>query len=397
MLDSIKIDVKKMMNKPTVAHSVNPFMFLTGSWLYNQIINLKGFDSIVLTTRTLNKDIFPFDRVYTTEILPKWRQIIEKGYRKIFKAYLPFWAQSCHENNAQILHSHFGNNGWQDLGLAKKLGIPHVVSFYGADMSKRPKIDPRWYDRYHELFDKVNLVIAEGPFARKTLIGLGCPPEKVVVNRLGVDLEKIPFKERKLFGNEPIKILIAGTFTEKKGISYAIEAFAMSLRKAPNIKMTLVGDANEDDEQQREKQKIFGLIEKYDITAKIDWLGYIPYQKLLELSYKHHIFLAPSVTAKSGDTEGGSPVILTEMIGSGMPVIATAHADIAEVVLHGQNGLLVEERNTAALEKALIELVQEPDRWPTMGLAGRERATKEFNLQSQVRKLERIYMKARSF
>lgn len=379
------------MNKPIVAHSVNPFMFLTGSWLYNQIVNLKEFNSIVLTTKRVNKDIFLFDKVYSTESLPRWREITEKGYRKIFKAYLPYWAKSCKQNNVKILHSHFGTCGWQDLGLAKKLRVPHIVSFYGADMSKNPRADKRWYGRYHELFDKANLMIAEGPFAKKTLIGLGCPPKKVVINRLGVDLERIIFKERKLLKNDTVRILTAGTFTEKKGIPFAVEAFALSLKDQPNMKMTLVGDANNNEDQQSEKRKIFGLIEKYNIKEKIDWLGYIPYQELLKLSYSHHIFLAPSLTAKSGDTEGGSPVVLTEMVASGMPIIASNHADIPELVLDGQNGVLVEEKNIDSLVDSLIELARNPDQWKEMGFWGRKHVVGKFNLEKQVGKLEKIY------
>lgn len=381
------------MDKPVVAHSVNPFMFLTGSWLYNQIINLKELDCIVLTTKTLNRDIFPFDRIYTTESLPKWQQIAEKFYRKISRAYLPYWAKSCRENDVKLLHSHFGNHGWQDLGLAKKLGVHHVVSFYGADMSKKPRRNPHWHDRYHELFEKADLFIAEGPFAKKTLIGLGCPSDKIIINRLGVDLEKIPFKERRFQKEETIRILIAGTFTEKKGIPYAIEAFASTLENYPNIKMTLVGDANENDKHQVEKRKILGIIERCNIQDKVDWLGYISYHDLLKLSYDHHIFLAPSVTAKSGDTEGGSPVILTEMIGSGMPVIATRHADIPEVVLHAKNGFLVDERDVDSLTNALIELLKAPDRWPQMGTLGRELVSAKFDGKIQVRKLEQIYQR----
>lgn len=380
-----------MMSKPVVAHSVNPFMFLTGSWLYTQIIKLNEFSSIVLTTKTINMDIFPFDRIYTTESLPKWRQIAEKSYRKIFKTYLAYWAKSCEQNNVKILHSHFGNSGWQDLGLAKKLSMPHVVSFYGADMSRNPQADKRWYSRYHELFEKVNMVIVEGPYAKKTLIGLGCSPEKVVINRLGIDLERIVFKERKLLKNETVRILIAGTFTEKKGVPFAIEAFALSLKDQPNMRLTLVGDAKNNEEQRNEKRKIFGLIEKYDIREKVDWLGYISYHDLLKLSYSHHIFLVPSLTAKSGDTEGGSPVVLTEMVASGMPIIASNHADIPEIVVDGRNGMLFEEKNLDGLVDSLIEMARNPDQWKKMGLFGRKLVVVKFNAEKQAKKMEEIY------
>ena len=58
--------------------------------------------------------------------------------------------------------------------------------------------DLKWRNRYKELFARCERFLAEGNHMKKTLVELGCAESKVLVQRLGVDLEKIPFIPRKL-------------------------------------------------------------------------------------------------------------------------------------------------------------------------------------------------------
>ena len=75
------------------------------------------------------------------------------------------------------------------------------------------------------------------------LVKQGCPPEKIRVHHLGVDADKIPLKARQWDGREPLRVLIAGTFVEKKGIPDALMALAEVRKKIP-IAITLIGDAH---------------------------------------------------------------------------------------------------------------------------------------------------------
>ena len=80
------------------------------------------------------------------------------------------------------------------------------------------------------------------------------------------------------------------------------------------------------------------VIEKHKLQSKIRMLGFQPYSVLLEEAYTHHIFLSPSVTASDGDTEGGAPVTLIEMLATGMPIVSTTHCDIPEIICKGPEG-----------------------------------------------------------
>ena len=91
------------------------------------------------------------------------------------------------------------------------------------------------------------------------------------------------------------------------------------------------------------------------------------------------VLVAPSVTAADGDEEG-IPNVLKEAMASGLPVVATRHAGIPELVEDGVSGLLVPERDEAALADALERLARAPAGWAAMGRAGREKIEKEYDI-----------------
>ena len=62
---------------------------------------------------------------------------------------------------------------------------------------------------------------------------LGCPEDKIRVVYLGIELDKTPFTPRIWAPGEPLRILIAASFREKKGIPYALQALAQLQEKTP--------------------------------------------------------------------------------------------------------------------------------------------------------------------
>lgn len=377
----------------TVLHSVPTWLPLTETWIYHQVAELQrqNVDAHVACQRLENPDQFPVSNIHCFSHEARWQQILDLGLRKLgFRRYLQHLVSIGRKIGALIVHSHFGHIGWANIGAVKKLGAKHVVTFYGLDVNQLPTQFPAWRQRYLELFESSDAILCEGPHMARCIIDLGCPAHKVHVQHLGVDISGITFQPRQWHPGDALRVMISASFREKKGIPYAIEALGILQRDYP-VDLTIIGDAGSDVKSQFEKQRITDALHSSNLVSKTRLLGYQPMENLLREAYQHHIFLSPSVTASDGDTEGGAPVTLIEMAASGMPIVATRHCDIPEVVRHGITGLLAEERDSKKLACHMKWLVEHPDHWSDMLVAARRLMEHEYDRCMQGSRLTSIY------
>lgn len=303
-------------------------------------------------------------------------------------------ARVARTHGAQVVHSHFGYTGYYSARAVRKLRLKHVVTFYGVDMSALPASDPRWLERYRILFSQVDQVLCEGPRMAEAVAAIGCPDEKLRVHHLGVRLDQIEFRPRVWRPGESLRVLIAASFREKKGIPYALEALARIRNEVP-LQVTIVGDAGTGKESLAEKVRIQATVANCSLAPNVRFMGYQPWRALMQEASSHHIFLSPSVTARDGDTEGGAPVALIEMAASGMPVVSSRHADIPAVIEHGIGGLLAAERDVDGLVDCLRRLISAPEQWGSMAAAARRHIGREFDADRQGERLAEIYERVR--
>jgi colanic acid/amylovoran biosynthesis glycosyltransferase len=376
-----------------VIHRLKVWLTQTENWIFNQIKYLSGdIECHVLCERTRNLDKFDFPRINTfyqgkSAFSCYWARAISiLGVNP----YTGFFLSSAKNARAEILHSHFGNVGWEDINLAKLAGTRHLVTFYGLDVNYLPTHKPIWRKRYQALFSSCDIVLCEGSHMASCIELLGCPSNKLKVQHLGIEVEAIPFRPRCYSYPEPLKVLIAARFTEKKGIPYAIEALGKIQKDFP-VLLTIIGDAERCYEGQAEKRKIMLALERANLIGKANLLGYQPYNRLLFEAYKHHLFLSPSVTAKSGDTEGGAPISIIEMLASGMPVVSTLHCDIPEVLNYGEGDWLAQERDVDGLVKIIQKWMENPSNWLRLLTHARKHIEKEYSAVEQGKKLSNLY------
>lgn len=379
------------MSRITVAHSANPWVSKSGTWIYSQVDALSRgtkYRPVVVTKRTENRSQFPFEPVFAVDE----NNLVRKGWERFYrgrKGYFPLHLKALKREGAKLLHSHMGNAGEDDVPLARALGVPHVTMFYGADAWLRSR-QPGWRESFVPFARESALLLVEGNAMRAKLIEEGAPPEKVEVFHLGVDVQTIKFQPRAPEADGTIRLMMAGRPLEKKGHLYGLRAFAKLAPKYPKLQLELMIGGRDGksgpvvDSLQRE-------IGDLRLEDRIIWDAFLPYDEYLERLRRCHIFLQPSVHAESGDAEGGFPVTILEMAASGVPVVATTHCDIPEAVLEGKTGLLAPERDPDALAERLEWLVERPELWEGFGAAGRKHVEAEYNIKRQGGELEKIY------
>jgi colanic acid/amylovoran biosynthesis glycosyltransferase len=296
------------------------------------------------------------------------------------KGHSPFFARVAAREEARIVHIHGGNMAMTVAGSALRAGLPFIVSFYGVDMWKHPAGAEGLKKKYRDVFASGRLFIVEGPAAASQLEAIGCNPDRIVINRLGVDVAAIPFHQRSVSSGGNLRVLMAARFTEKKGIPYGVEGFCRVAKLNPGMRLTIVGDSGSRRDE-RARAEILAIVGAHGVAGQVDVRPFMPLRELEALASEHDVLLHPSVTARSGDSEGGHPVVMTLFAATGMPIIATRHCDIPEVVEDGRTGWLVAERNAKALAQVFSNIVDDASCIASMSVAARKLVESKYDIR----------------
>lgn len=334
-----------------VAHLVADWLPYSQNWIHAQVIDATFVSPSVIAERVLDANRFPAPGL--REIGPSRVMFGAFASRGFARAATLALAAS----DARVAHAHFGPVGWRWLPFARELRIPLVTSFYGYDMSRLPASRPIWRERYRELFAHGERFLCEGPAMAKALVALGCPAAKLVIRPLGVDVSRFAPRERAREPGAPLRVIAVGRFVAKKGLPDAIAATVMAARRIP-VELTVVGAPEATAASAREGLRV--LAAALRAGGRVRLAGRWSHDELARRAGEFDVVLQPSRHTTDGDSEGGAPVILAELCASGMPAVATWHADIPEVVRDGETGLLAAEGDVAAIAGHLVRLFVDP-------------------------------------
>jgi len=361
------------------------FVGRTMNWLYDHLRFLPRYTPVIFCDRLANREEFPCLDARTIDRQSLARRI---WHRARGQRLYPLDRFRLARVGPRILHSHFGYVAANDVKLAQALHVPWLVSFYGADVYQLG-CQAQWQETYAAVFQGAAKVLALGPAMAARLEKLGCPPEKVEVHFLGIDVEGLPFAPRKLGSDEPLRLLFAGTFREKKGIEYLVEAAARARRSGVRLQLDLVGSAMGKPGDLETEQTVTRLIRDLGIRDIVKRHAFLPFKGLIELALRSHVFMAPSVTAADGDSEG-TPFVLQQMMATGMPAITTAHSDIP-FILGDLSWTLVPERDPEAIADRIRAFWDEPASLVSEGEQCRRRMRQHFDIRQRATRLAEVY------
>lgn len=327
--------------------------------------------------RRLVAAVYVLGRYWWRDPVNAWRVV--KGPPRRFGyasrlALLNAGAPFAGRGRYDALLCHFGPNG-RRMAQLRRVGLVHgkiATVFHGYDMSRYLiTAGPRAYER---LFQEGDLFLPVSEFWRSRLIALGCPPEKIGVHHMGIDLAKFPAPERhRAHGGDTVRILTVARLVEKKGVEYAIRAVAalkgMTERR---VKYRILGDGPLRGELERLVREL-GAADVVRLEGEMNQAG------VRDAMHDSDIFVAPSVVAEDGDMEG-VPVSIMEAMACGLPVASTFHSGIPELVRDGVTGFLVRERDARTLSFALARLVDDALLRRRMGMAGRRAVGRGYDL-----------------
>ncbi len=282
-----------------------------------------------------------------------------------------------------VIHCQFGFFAEQMLVLreASVHDAAVLTTFRGGDISRYVREQgPAVYDR---TFAEGDHFFANCGFFRDKALAIGCPEDRIEVHGSGIDLSRFAFAERHEPQQGPVEIATTGRLVEKKGIAYILDAIAKLRATGRNVRFNILGDG-----------PLRGTLEaqarQLGISEHVVFHGWRNQAEIIEVLNSCHLFVAASVTAANGDQD--APVnTLKEAMAMGLPVVATRHGGIPELVKDGVSGFLVPECDGSAIADAFSRLLYRSADWPTMGAAGRAEVEAQFDMARLNDRLSEVY------
>lgn len=373
-------------NKLLVAHINTGFFVETQTFIYQYVSHHIKVVPICIAFQLVNQDLFKLPNGRLESASPNKyspARIVTKLDRRLFWRD-PYLTRTIMKSDCSLIHAHFGPTGCLALTAKRKLGIPLVTTFYGFDLSEIKTLR-RFKNEYKRLFREGELFLVEGENMQKQLTAIGCPKNKIEIQRIAISLEHLNFRPRKPKNEvNKIQVLFAGRFVEKKGLIFALKALKLVADEYDNFEFRIIGDGPL-------SKSLRTYVEVSGLKNFVTFLGFLPYDKYLAEMEKADLFLHPSITADDGDSEGGAPTVILEAQALGIPIISTYHADIPNVVLPGISAMLCEERNIRSLADNILWLMKNQKYWEEMGRKGAEFISESHDIVKEIELLEEKY------
>jgi colanic acid/amylovoran biosynthesis glycosyltransferase len=261
-----------------------------------------------------------------------------------------------------------------------RAGVPLVAHFHGYDAFKRDVLS-HYEEAYHSIFRRGRPLVVVSENMRRQLIALGATEHQLHLNPYGVDLDM--FQPGKTVRG---LVVAVGRFVDKKAPELTVLAFSKVLERVSEARLVMIGDGPL-------RPAVERLISALHIEDRVYLLGAQDHAHVADLMQRAAVFMQHSVIAPDGDREG-TPVAVLEAGATAVPVVATRHEGIADVVIDGETGLLVEEGDVNGMAAAVADLLSDQERARQLGQAARRRIEEKYSMQASIDRLWTILERA---
>ena len=264
-------------------------------------------------------------------------------------------------NDCDVIHSHYWVSGLAGLDVARRLDIPHVMTFHTIGAVK-DALTPALSQGERELRGEAEGVVARGVngivawtrYEAEALVSLlGADPGRVTVAPIGVDsgrfrpIDQAEARARLRIPLDEETLLYVGRLDPIKGADVLLRAFGL-LSARPRARLRIIGG-----EVDAEYMALLrGLVSELDIADRVTWTGLAPNDEL-----PCHYAAADALIVPS-HSESFS-IVAAEAMACGTPVVASNVPGPASFIQDGVSGRLVPADDAPALAAAISQLLDD--------------------------------------
>jgi glycosyltransferase involved in cell wall biosynthesis len=283
------------------------------------------------------------------------------------------------EYDLDLIHGH----SMYSFGYALTKKLPYVATLHGTQYNEFKNSLHYGSSPNHIITDfssmlmerysgkKADKVIVDSHENRRDVISqYGIPEEKIATIPCGVSVSR--FSPSKC---ESKTIIFVGRLHERKGIDKLLESFSKVVSKEPEAVLKIVGSGEFE-------ARLKAMAKRLNLGKKnVQFLGFVPEKKLIEVYSKSSIFVLPSYYEGFG-------IVLIEAMSAGLPLVSVRTGGATEVIEEGKNGYLVDYDN---MHESLLKLLGDEKLRIRMGKESRKRVEKKYDWKKIADDVIKIY------
>jgi glycosyltransferase involved in cell wall biosynthesis len=228
-----------------------------------------------------------------------------------------------------------------------------------------------------------SIIIATSERIKRELLEIAprTDPSRILVKPNGIDTECFPVMQRiEPVEGAPFRLVSVCRIEPKKGLIDLVEAVGLLRQRGLPVEAHLVGTIDEWSQASRDYKRLLDQrISELDLWGKIHLEGRQNADGVRRFLGIAQLFVAPSIETESGDKDG-IPTALLESMATGLPAVATTAGSITEVIDHSMDGVLVSQRDPAALANAIERLLRDPDQRSRLGREASEKIRRQYDV-----------------
>ncbi len=286
----------------------------------------------------------------------------------------------CRRERVAIWHGHDYKSNALGLLLRRFWRMRLVTTVHGWVHFTRRTPLYYWVDRV--CLPRYEKVICVSEDLRQRCLECGVPAGRCVLIENGIDTEEFSRRlgigeARQRLGVNAGRFLLGGVgrLSPEKGFDLLIRAVAELVRDGLDVGLLIAGEGDE-------RSRLEALIEELGLAERVKLLGYC--------ADTRELYQALDVYVLSSLREG-LPNVLLEAMALEVPVVATRIAGVPRLVCDGENGVLVEAGDVAALAAAVRRLAGDPGLRSRLGQAGRGTIEEGYSFAVRMRKIRQVY------
>lgn len=292
--------------------------------------------------------------------------------------------EAIEAQGADLIHAHTEGFAPAALKIARRRGLPLVVTLHGENTNRRYLEAPRQAERFRAALADADRIVIVGEPLRAFAERLAGRGDHIVTVWNGVDA---PFERRHAPTPdvEPVELICTANLQEGKGVDLLLDALVwLGTSEDPaltNWRLTIIGDGPM-------RTALREHVEAAGMSSRINFAGVMSNSKVFERLLQADIFILPSYREAFG-------VAYVEAMASGLLTIGVEGQGPSQFIEHGRTGLLLKPNDVYSIEATLRDVLSDPKRrWRSIADAGADFARSVCTWDAHAECLHDVYRAA---